>query len=54
MSKAKTYIQVAVGFCLLFSVSAAQAYTYNNLGAVGGWDNVEKTFSPTYVLDRSD
>jgi len=50
----KTYISLVLGLCLLFSIPTAQAYTYNNLGAVGGWDNVERTFSPTYVLDRSD
>ena len=44
-----------VMLCLLCPVSAAQAYTLNNLGDAGGWDNVEKkTYPPTYVLDRSD
>lgn len=55
MSNSTNYTPFTVGLCLLLSVSIAQAYSLNNLGAAGGWDNVEKEYPPvTYVLDRSD
>ena len=55
MSNFNRYTSFVVMLCLLCPVSAAQAFTLNNLGSAGGWDNVEKKCPPvTYVLDRSD
>ncbi|MHC4982641.1 MAG: matrixin family metalloprotease [Planctomycetota bacterium] len=45
---------VGAAVLVVFLVSSAQGYTYNALGAAGGWDDVEKESSVTYVLDRSD
>ena len=45
---------VSLGSLLVFLVSNASAFTYTPLGEVGGWDDVQKGSSVTYVLDRSD
>ena len=42
MSNAKTYVRMAAVLVMLFSVSVAQAYTYDNFGDAGGWDNILK------------
>ncbi len=39
---------------LVLFASSASAYTYNNLGEAGGWDDVQKDSTVSYVLDRSD
>ncbi|MDK1031777.1 MAG: matrixin family metalloprotease [Planctomycetia bacterium] len=44
---------MGAGVVLLWCATAG-AVEYNNLGAAGGWDDVEKTSSVSYVLDRSD
>ena len=53
MSNAKRYNRIAVGLIILLCVSSAQGYTYNYLGASGGWDDTEG-LPVSYVLDRSD
>lgn len=45
---------IALGSMLVLLVSDALAYTYTGVGGDGGWDDVEKGSSVTYVLDRSD
>ena len=48
-------VVVAAGaLVVLLAVAAAQAGTTNNLGAAGGWDDVQKSSTVSYVLDRSD
>ncbi len=53
-SRARTYSIIAMGVLLLSLATSAHAYTYNNLGADGGWDDVEKGNTTSFVLDRSD
>ncbi len=43
-----------LGLVLFIAAGSARAYTYNNLGEAGGWDDVEKGSTTSYVLDRSD
>jgi len=45
---------VAALALLGLAATGTYGYTYNNLGSAGGWDDVEKGSSVTYVLDRSD
>jgi len=45
------------GLAVAFEVSlagAASAYTLNNLGVAGGWDDINKSTSVTTVIDVSD
>ena len=44
----------ACAILLTLFVSTAGGSTYNSLGSAGGWDDVEKSSSVSYVLDRSD
>jgi Matrixin len=49
--KSKVFILIGVQLMFAFPLSS---YTYNNLGDAGGWDNVNKGSSVSWVSDRSD
>ena len=53
-SLVNSFALICAGLLVLAVVSDANAYTYNNLGGAGGWDDVQKGSSVSYVLDRSD
>ena len=54
VSPARAAVAAGGVLAVLLAATAAPAFTTNNLGAAGGWDDVQKGSSVSYVLDRSD